>query len=57
MAASVLVAVGDCSAVIKAIAERMRFAGYIVLTLVMAALIYPVFGHWAWGGLDQGEAA
>ena len=33
-----------------AVAERMRFFGYLLLTLVVAGLIYPVFGHWAWNG-------
>ena len=32
-----------------AVAERMRFAGYLVLVVVVAAVVYPVFGHWAWG--------
>jgi ammonium transporter len=32
-----------------AVAERMRFGGYLVLATFVAALTYPVFGHWAWG--------
>jgi ammonium transporter len=32
-----------------AVAERMRFAGYLILVVVVAAVVYPVFGHWAWG--------
>ncbi len=32
-----------------AVAERMRFSGYLVLAAFVAALIYPIFGHWAWG--------
>jgi ammonium transporter len=32
-----------------AVAERMRFAGYLVLAIFVAAITYPVFGHWAWG--------
>ena len=39
-----------------AIAERMRFSSYLIATLLVSALIYPVFGHWAWGGLDSGQA-
>jgi len=39
-----------------AVAERMKFRGYIVVTVVISALIYPVFGHWAWNGLDSGVA-
>jgi ammonium transporter len=32
-----------------AVAERMRFGGYLILATFVAALTYPVFGHWAWG--------
>src|SRR5215470_977541 len=32
-----------------AVAERMRFAGWVVLAVFFAAVTYPVFGHWAWG--------
>lgn len=39
-----------------AIAERMRFSSYLLVTLLVSAVIYPVFGHWAWAGLDTGEA-
>ncbi|WP_019569205.1 ammonium transporter [Thioalkalivibrio sp. ALE11] len=31
-----------------ATAERTRFMGYIAITLVVAGLIYPLFGHWSW---------
>lgn len=39
-----------------AVAERMSFKGYIAVTLVLSLLIYPIVGHWAWGGL-AGEAS
>jgi ammonium transporter, Amt family len=32
-----------------AVAERMTFAGYLVLTAAISLVVYPVFGHWAWG--------
>lgn len=32
-----------------AVAERMKFGAYIIVTTVISAFIYPVFGHWAWG--------
>jgi ammonium transporter len=32
-----------------AVAERMRFGGYLVLATFVAAIAYPIFGHWAWG--------
>ncbi|MGB0561998.1 MAG: ammonium transporter [Spirulinaceae cyanobacterium] len=34
-----------------AVAERMKFAGYLVVAILVSGLIYPVFGHWVWGGL------
>jgi ammonium transporter len=32
-----------------AVAERMRFGSYLVVAVFVAAVTYPVFGHWAWG--------
>ncbi|MCD6389237.1 MAG: ammonium transporter [Desulfobulbaceae bacterium] len=37
-----------------AIAERMRFSSYLIVTVAVSALIYPSFGHWAWAGLNDG---
>jgi len=37
-----------------AMAERTRFIGYILYTIFITGLIYPVFGSWAWGGLLDG---
>ncbi len=36
-------------------AERTHFPGYLVYSIVITGLIYPVVGHWTWGGgwLDQ----
>lgn len=39
-----------------AIAERMQFSSYLIVTVLVSALVYPLFGHWAWGGLDVGES-
>ncbi len=33
-----------------AVAERMRFGAYLAVAALVSALVYPVFGHWAWGG-------
>ncbi len=33
-----------------AVAERMRFSGYLVIAGVTSAVVYPIVGHWAWGG-------
>ena len=35
-----------------AAAERMNFRGYIITTILVSCLIYPVFGHWVWNGID-----
>ncbi len=31
-------------------AERMRFPAYLIYSFVISALVYPVVGHWIWGG-------
>ena len=38
-----------------ALAERTRFLGYVAITVLTAGLIYPVVGHWVWGGTLGGE--
>lgn len=35
-----------------AVAERMKYSSYIISTFIISALIYPVFGHWAWNGIQ-----
>jgi len=30
--------------------ERTKFAVYVIFAIVFAGLIYPVVGHWIWGG-------
>jgi len=37
-----------------AMAERTKFAGYMVYSVFICAIIYPIFGGWAWGGLFHG---
>jgi Amt family ammonium transporter len=31
-------------------AERMRFPAYLVYSFLISAFIYPLVGHWIWGG-------
>ncbi len=38
-----------------AMAERTKFIGYLLYSVVVSALIYPVFGSWAWGSLFNGN--
>nr|WP_320115152.1 ammonium transporter [uncultured Desulfuromonas sp.] len=37
-----------------AVAERTKFSAYLVYSFFVSALIYPVFGSWAWGSLFHG---
>lgn len=33
-----------------AMAERTKFSMYLVYTIAISVLIYPISGHWTWGG-------
>src|SRR5919202_6833244 len=35
--------------------ERTKFAVYVIFAVVFAGLIYPMVGHWIWGGGWLGE--
>lgn len=39
-----------------AISERAKLTVYAMIVVVVAVVIYPLFGHWAWGGLYRDEA-
>jgi Amt family ammonium transporter len=34
-----------------AMAERTKFSAYLIYSVFISLVIYPVFGHWAWGNL------
>ncbi|PNU20348.1 ammonium transporter [Geothermobacter hydrogeniphilus] len=38
-----------------AVAERTKFSAYLVYSVLVSALIYPIFGGWAWGSLYHGN--
>jgi len=38
-----------------AVAERVRFSGYLLFSVVITGFIYPVSGAWFWGGLFNGS--
>ncbi len=37
-----------------AMAERTKFVGYLLYSVFISGLVYPIFGSWAWGGLFNG---
>ncbi len=32
------------------VAERMKFVAYLLYSFLISAFIYPIVGHWIWGG-------
>jgi Amt family ammonium transporter len=38
-----------------AMAERTKFTGYLLYSIFVCGLIYPIFGSWAWGSLYKGS--
>lgn len=40
-----------------AVAERARFSTYLFISFVTSVVIYPIFGHWAWGSLYHSESS
>ena len=48
--------VGTAATIVSgAVAERMVFMGYVAMAALISLVIYPVFGHWAWGNLLNGD--
>ena len=46
-----LVFAGTAATIVSgAMAERTRFSCYLIYSIVISVLIYPVSGHWIWGG-------
>ena len=33
-----------------AVAERTKFSAYLIFSIAITAIIYPISGHWIWGG-------
>ena len=46
-----LVFAGTAATIVSgAVAERIKFGSFLVFSAVMTAIIYPIAGHWIWGG-------
>ena len=39
-----------------AVAERIEFKSYLIYSVLVSAIVYPISGHWMWGSL-AGEAS
>ncbi|MCS6926210.1 MAG: ammonium transporter [Candidatus Binatia bacterium] len=46
-----LVFAGTAATIVSgAVAERIKFLSFVVFSFVMVGVLYPVTGHWIWGG-------
>ena len=46
-----LVFCGTAATIVSgAVAERVRYISFIIFSFVLTLVIYPVVGHWVWGG-------
>jgi Amt family ammonium transporter len=39
-----------CTIVAGAVAGRMKITVYLAYSFIIGAIIYPIYGHWIWGG-------
>lgn len=52
-----LVFAGTAATIVSgAVAERIKFVAFLVFSFVLVAFMYPITGHWIWGGGILGSA-
>ncbi|MBL1199476.1 MAG: ammonium transporter [Nostoc sp. GBBB01] len=46
-----LVFAGTAATIVSgAVAERIKFIGFLIFSLLLVGISYPITGHWIWGG-------
>jgi ammonium transporter, Amt family len=46
-----LVFAGTAATIVSgAVAERVKFLSFILFSFILVAILYPITGHWIWGG-------
>jgi len=46
-----LVFAGTAATIVSgAVAERIKFLAFLIFSCVLVGLLYPIIGHWVWGG-------
>ena len=46
-----LVFAGTAATIVSgAVAERIKFGSFVLFSFILVGIIYPLGGHWAWGG-------
>ncbi|MEO6245074.1 MAG: ammonium transporter [Opitutaceae bacterium] len=46
-----LVFAGTAATIVSgAVAERIKFGAFMIFSLLLVAFVYPITGHWIWGG-------
>ncbi len=52
-----LVFAGTAATIVSgAVAERIKFHSFIIFSFILVAVLYPITGHWIWGGGWLGAA-
>src|SRR5687767_1301644 len=55
-----LVFAGTAATIVSgAVAERIKFGSFMIFSFLLVAFVYPITGHWIWGGgwLGTGDTA